>query len=86
MDVRCADRVGQRPAVKAPGDPVVFHDCPWCKVRYLGIVDATHCGTITCTAKAEWTPERWDGQRRMAEAREAARSPLDGLDREALSR
>jgi hypothetical protein len=70
--------------MKAPTDPVSVHVCPWCEVQYLGIATAAHCGTNRCTAIAEWTPERWDGQRRMAEARQAA--DRDVLDQEAMTR
>ena len=41
------------------------------------------CGASMCQAKGHWTDERWAGQLRMADARQAAGLDPDPLDIEA---
>lgn len=45
----------------------------------------SHCGSPYCSAVADWTPEEWALQARLAERRQAIGVPLGDLDRYALT-
>ena len=69
-----------------PKVQLIKHVCPHCHGSFLGVVAAEHCGTIVCTAMAEWSADRWAGAGRMAAARRAAGLPPGPLDAEAERR
>ncbi len=44
------------------------------------------CGSYTCRARRLWSPQRWAGQARMAQARCHAQADLQRLDIDAFER
>jgi hypothetical protein len=63
--------------------------CEQCHRRFLAEHDAEPvCPALYCQARAHWTVEQWQGQARMAEARQVAHGymALDALDKDALAR
>lgn len=44
------------------------------------------CGMLPCRCIADWSPEEWEGQARMAHARQLSGIELNDLDLEALRR
>lgn len=46
--------------------------CEQCGTRFMHVMRLPHprtCGRLLCRALETWTPELWEGQRRMARAR-----------------